>query len=222
MTWTLPNTLTVIRLATAPGLALVFLLLPRPLADWAALILFVGAAATDWLDGRLARAWGQESAFGAMLDPIADKAMVALALLVVAALSGLSVWTLLPASLILFREVFVSGLREYLGAAAGLLKVTRLAKWKTTLQMTAISLLFAQGIFAHYFGMGVFGMDGATVDGILSGAIPDEGGLNALYLGLQLTSYGGLALLWVAAALTVVTGWDYFRKALPLLTEART
>ena len=77
MSWSLPNVLTVLRLLAAPAVPLAFLLLPRPLADWAALLLFVGAALTDWVDGYLARAWRQESRFGAMLDPIADKAMVA-------------------------------------------------------------------------------------------------------------------------------------------------
>ena len=66
---------------------------------------------------------------------------------------------MLPATVILFREVFVSGLREYLGDVAGTLKVTKLAKWKTTAQMIAIAVLFSQGIFEHYFVMGTFGMD---------------------------------------------------------------
>ena len=77
-----------------------------------------------------------------MLDPIADKAMVVIALLVITGYSGMDPWLILPATAILFREVFVSGLREYLGDTAGLLKVTNLAKWKTTAQMTAIAVLF--------------------------------------------------------------------------------
>ncbi|MEM6467905.1 MAG: CDP-alcohol phosphatidyltransferase family protein, partial [Pseudomonadota bacterium] len=88
MTWTLPNILTTGRLLAAPAFALVFLVLPRPLADMVALVLFVLAAATDFLDGYLARRLNQESAFGRMLDPIADKAMVVIALSVVLALSG--------------------------------------------------------------------------------------------------------------------------------------
>ncbi len=222
MRWTIPNILTVIRLLAAPALGLAFLFLPRPLADWLALVIFIGASVTDYIDGYLARAWGQVSAFGAMLDPIADKAMVLIALLVLAMVTGPNPWVILPAVLIVFREVFVSGLREYLGATAGLLKVTGLAKWKTTVQMIAISLLFAQGIFAHYFGMGVFGMDQPTVAGILDGSIPDEAGLGLIYTGLQITSYGGIICLWIAALLTVVTGWDYFRKALPFLKEPAT
>ncbi|MBD3624120.1 MAG: CDP-diacylglycerol--glycerol-3-phosphate 3-phosphatidyltransferase, partial [Rhodobacteraceae bacterium] len=146
---TLPNVLTVVRLLAAPAFALVFVVLPRPVADWLALVLFVGAAATDYLDGWLARKWGQVSAFGRMLDPIADKAMVVIALAVLMGLSGLNPWVLIPAAMILFREVFVSGLREFLGADAGKLAVTKLAKWKTTVQMVAIPLLLLAGIFQY-------------------------------------------------------------------------
>src|SRR5690606_17421410 len=83
MRWTIPNLLTVLRLLAAPGVALAFVVFPRPLADWIAMSLFVMAALTDYVDGRLARAWQQESAFGRMLDPIADKAMVIIALAVI-------------------------------------------------------------------------------------------------------------------------------------------
>ena len=223
MIWNIPNTLTIFRLLAAPGVALVFLVLPRPMADIAAFTLFVGAALTDFLDGYLARAWGQESRFGAMLDPIADKAMVVIALAVVAAYvqPHLLFWVLLPASLILFREVFVSGLREFLGAEAGLLKVTKLAKWKTTVQMVSIGVLLLAGVFEHRFGMGTFGMDGQMVRAILSGEMPDESGLGRAYDLMIWSWYGGLALLWLAAALTIWTGWDYLRKAMPYLGEER-
>ena len=150
MRWTLPNTLTALRLLAAPGVAIMFLYFARPWADWFALILFVGAAVTDWIDGYLARAWKQETRLGAMLDPIADKAMVIIALLVIIGFSNWSPWLVLPATMIVFREVFVSGLREFLGTAAGTLKVTQLAKWKTTAQMIAIAVLFGQGIFLHH------------------------------------------------------------------------
>ncbi len=142
MKWTIPNILTVIRLAAAPGVAVMFLYFARPYADWFALLLFIGAAVTDWFDGYLARLWGQESKMGAMLDPIADKAMVVIALMVIVGFSSMSPWLVLPATFILFREIFVSGLREYLGDTAGTLKVTKLAKWKTTFQMVAIATLF--------------------------------------------------------------------------------
>ena len=219
MTWTLPNILTVLRLFAAPGVAVMFLYFTRPYADWFALILFVGAAITDWLDGHLARAWKQESKFGAMLDPIADKAMVVIALLIITGLSGMDPWILLPATVILFREVFVSGLREFLGDTAGTLKVTTLAKWKTTAQMLALAVLFGKGVFEHYFGMQVWGMDAAMIDAILTGLEEDVLGLNWKYNGMILTWWAGVVLLWIAAGLTLLTGWDYFRKSLPYLRE---
>jgi cardiolipin synthase len=99
------------RLLAAPGLVVMFLYFTRPWADMFALALFVVAAITDWLDGYIARTWKQESKFGKMLDPIADKAMVVIALLVITGFLGMNPWILLPATMIIFREVFVSGLR---------------------------------------------------------------------------------------------------------------
>lgn len=214
---TLPNILTLTRLTAAPMLGIMFLYFTRPFADWAALILFVGAALTDWVDGYIARTWKQESKLGTMLDPIADKAMVLIALLVITGIFGLNPLVLLPATLIVFREVFVSGLREFLGEVAGTLKVTKLAKWKTTVQMMAIAMLFAVGIFEHYLGMEGFGMDGVMIGQILDGKLEDLLDLNFLYGGMLVTWYGGVILLWVAAVLTVLSGADYFRKALPHL-----
>jgi len=169
MRWNVPNILTIIRLFAAPGVAIMFLYFARPWADWYAMTLFILAAVTDFFDGYLARKWGQESRFGAMLDPIADKAMVVIALLVITGVSGMNPWILLPATMILFREVFVSGLREFLGDEAKLLQVTKLAKWKTTAQMVAIAVLFAQGVFEHYFFMYSYGMDPQIVANILNG-----------------------------------------------------
>ncbi|MEP1538668.1 MAG: CDP-diacylglycerol--glycerol-3-phosphate 3-phosphatidyltransferase [Paracoccaceae bacterium] len=217
MVWTIPNILTVIRLAAAPLLAVMFLYFTRPHADWIALILFVGAAITDWFDGYLARAWGQQTRLGAMLDPIADKAMVVIALMVIIGFSSWSPWLVLPATVILFREVFVSGLREFLGDVSGMLAVTQLAKWKTTLQMVAIAVLFSQGIFEHYFGMWTWGMDEELVFAILDGREADHLGLKSMLAGAEWAGRIGLFLLWLAAALTLVTGWDYFRKAVPHL-----
>ena len=97
---TLPNILTLTRLTAAPMLGIMFLYFTRPFADWAALILFVGAALTDWVDGYIARTWKQESKLGTMLDPIADKAMVLIALLVITGIFGLNPLVLLPATLI--------------------------------------------------------------------------------------------------------------------------
>jgi len=219
MKWNLPNILTLLRLVAAPGVAVMFLYFTRPYADWFALVLFVGAAITDWFDGYLARAWGQETKIGTMLDPIADKAMVVIALMVIVAFSSWSPWLVLPATLILFREVFVSGLREYLGDVSGTLKVTLLAKWKTTLQMIAIAVLFSQGVFEHYLGMSVFGMDQQMVEAILNGEVEDHLGLGWKLAGMEWAGVLGLILLWIAAILTAITGADYLLKALPHLKE---
>ena len=221
MKWTLPNILTVMRLVAAPGLAVMFLYFTRPYADWFALLLFVVAAVTDWIDGYLARAWKQETRVGAMLDPIADKAMVVIALMVIVGYSTMSPWLVLPATVVVFREVFVSGLREYLGNVSGTLKVTKLAKWKTTTQMIAIAVLFSQGIFEHYLVMSTWGMDEEMVHGIILGDVEDLQGLGWQYTGMVWSGRIGVALLWLAATLTAITGFDYFRKALPHLKEAR-
>lgn len=217
MIWNVPNILTILRLIAAPVMAIAFILLPRPFADWCALAMFVLASLTDYLDGYIARKFNQVSKMGTMMDPIADKAMVVIALTVLCAVSSLSAWILLPAALILFREVFVSGLREFLGDVAGTLKVTRLAKWKTAVQMVAIAVLLAQGLFEHYFGMWTWGMDSALIQEILSGTTEDPLGVGYVFRGMSWTSYGGLVLIWVAAFLTVVTGVDYFRKSTPHL-----
>ncbi|WP_121094937.1 CDP-diacylglycerol--glycerol-3-phosphate 3-phosphatidyltransferase [Roseinatronobacter ekhonensis] len=217
MLWNLPNILTILRLLAAPGVVVLFLYFHRPFADWFALALFGLAALTDFFDGYLARAWKQETRLGAMLDPIADKAMVVIALLVITGYSGMDPWLILPATAILFREVFVSGLREYLGDTAGLLKVTNLAKWKTTAQMTAIAVLFlALGLDytreAHSTRLDIDLLDTLGQIGTSDLTVIDlatyDGGLVWLV---------GLALIWIAALLTLVTGWDYFRKALPHL-----
>ncbi|SLN21193.1 CDP-diacylglycerol--glycerol-3-phosphate 3-phosphatidyltransferase [Roseisalinus antarcticus] len=221
MRWTLPNILTILRLLAAPGVAVMFLYFNRPGADWFALILFGSAAATDWIDGRLARAWGLETRFGAAMDPIADKAMVLIALAVILGYSNMSPWIVLPATLIIFREVFVSGLREFIGPGKATLKVTSLAKWKTTVQMVAIAVLFSQGIFLHHLIDRTVGMSDELVIGVLSGTVPDEVGLRGLEAAHLWSGRVGVGLLWIAAVLTLVTGWDYLRKALPYLKEPK-
>jgi CDP-diacylglycerol--glycerol-3-phosphate 3-phosphatidyltransferase len=196
-----------------------FLYFARPWADWFALVLFLVAAITDYFDGYLARLWKQESRMGAMLDPIADKAMVVIALLVITGYSGMDPWLILPATAIIFREVFVSGLREYLGNASKLLAVTPLAKWKTTAQMVAISVLFgAMGL--EYIREQA---DARNRDLI---AEMSATGIDRTYnlLTFAQTSgeavwQAGLALTWLAAVLTVWTGWDYLRKAMPHLRD---
>lgn len=216
---TLPNFLTVLRLLAAPGVAIMFLYFHRPWADWFALSLFVGAAITDWFDGYLARLWKQESKFGAMLDPIADKAMVLIAIMVLTGYNGMNPWLILPATIILFREVFVSGLREFLGAKAGLLKVTNLAKWKTTAQMVAIAVLFL-GTGLEY--LNIVATQGMTpeqyIEAVAAGTrqpIPTCGNRDCA----SYANVAGLVLIWIAAILTAMTGWDYFNKARPYLRE---
>jgi CDP-diacylglycerol--glycerol-3-phosphate 3-phosphatidyltransferase len=204
MRWTIPNILTVFRLAAAPGVALVFVAFDRPVADWLAIALFIFAALTDYVDGRLARAWGQESNFGRMLDPIADKAMVVIALAVIVGLSGVNPLILFPVAFILLREVFVSGLREFLGAKAGRLKVTYLAKWKTTAQMVAIPVLLLAFVFEY---------DRRHGDVWYSFWFHD-------WMSWTLAN-AGLVLIWAAGLLTVMTGYDYLVKAMPFLRDRK-
>ena len=110
---------------------------------WVAFWIYATAAVTDFLDGYLARVWSQQSSIGRMLDPIADKLLVASCLLMLAAESSIHGWTLWAAIVILCREILVSGLREYLAALRVSVPVTKLAKWKTTIQLVAIGFLIA-------------------------------------------------------------------------------
>ncbi|MBB4212355.1 cardiolipin synthase [Rhodothalassium salexigens DSM 2132] len=180
----LPNALTVARVAAVPFLAGVFFL-AEPTKSLAAFLLFTVAALTDFLDGWLARKLRVVSGLGTFLDPIADKLMVGAALILLAwdgRLAGLHV---VAGVVILFREIFISGLREFLGNVKVTMPVSRLAKWKTTVQLVAIAVLL-----------------GAPLVG--AGA----GGAHLL----------GLALLWLAAAMTAITGWQYTAAAWPHLT----
>ena len=180
----LPNLLTLSRIAAVPVLVLL-VALGRPWADATACILFTLAGITDYLDGKLARDREMESDLGRMLDPIADKLLVGASLMALVGLGRLSAVALYPAIIILLREILVSGLREYLAALRVSLPVTRLAKWKTGFQMVALGTLLA-------------GDTGAAVLG----------------LGIVPVAWIGEALLWLAAALTLVTGWDYLMAGL--------
>jgi len=214
MIWTIPNILTIGRILAAPCLALVFAVFDRPLADWIALGIFVVAAITDFLDGWLARRLGQVTEIGKMLDPIADKAMVIVGLMVILAHArpaGLAAGymlslVLIPAAVIALREVVIAGVREYLGATK--LPVTELAKWKTALQLFAVGT----GIFVGAFEPGVTralgegGQSGADV----AIAVEDMAAVQVYYLAGLLT----VVSLWAAAILTVLTGWDYLLTAI--------
>jgi cardiolipin synthase (CMP-forming) len=144
----LPNVLTYARIAAIPvvvGCVYAQSIHDGPLwLRWVALAVFIAAGITDFLDGYYARIWDQQSAFGRMLDPIADKLLVASCLLVLAADDKFRGWgVLLAAIVILCREILVSGLREYLAALRVSVPVSKLAKWKTTLQLVAIGFLIA-------------------------------------------------------------------------------
>ena len=172
MTLTLPNFLTLCRIAVIPLVVGAFYL-SWPWNDWIACGLFAAACVTDWLDGHFARLWQQQSAFGRFLDPIADKLLVALTLMMLVAFKRLMMPALLPALVILAREILVSGLREFLAELRVSVPVSRLAKWKTGIQMVAIGVL------------------------LLNDSTPFT--LEPI----------GEALLWVAALLTLLTGYDY-------------
>jgi cardiolipin synthase len=175
--WALPNLLTYARIAAVPGVVacLYFQEVPRSgeWLRWVALAVFVAAAVTDILDGYFARKWGELTSFGRMLDPIADKLLVASCLLMLTAdgtIRGLSIWA---AIVILCREILVSGLREYLAELNVRVEVTRLAKWKTTLQLVAVGFLLA----------------GDAGDAIVPVVTPI--GLSLLWLSALLTLYTG-------------------------------
>src|SRR3954463_4843259 len=140
---------------------------------WVALLIFISAGVTDILDGYFARKWGEQSAFGRMLDPIADKLLVASCLLMLAADATIRGWSLWAAIVILCREILVSGLREYLAELRVSVPVTRLAKWKTTLQLVAIGFLLA----------------GEAGDRIVP--VVTQIGLTLLWLSAMLTLYTG-------------------------------
>ncbi len=176
----LPNMLTYGRLLAVPLVA-GLIMWGGDAARWIALALFIAAAVTDFFDGYLARRWQQQSALGRMLDPIADKVLVAAVLLVLAAddtIWGAHLWA---AIIILSREVLVSGLREFLAELRVSVPVTKVAKWKTTVQLVAVGFLIA----------------GPAGDKIMD----------------HVTDFG-LALLWLAAALTLYTGYDYCRAGI--------
>ncbi|MGB3502156.1 MAG: CDP-diacylglycerol--glycerol-3-phosphate 3-phosphatidyltransferase [Mesorhizobium sp.] len=185
--YNIPNLLTYARIIAVPLIVLCFFLEGRlessDFARWCALFLFAAASVTDYLDGYLARIWQQTSNIGRMLDPIADKLLVATCLMLLAAdpVETIHGWSLWAAIVILCREILVSGLREYLASLKVSIPVTRLAKWKTAVQMFAIGFLLA----------------GPAGDKIL-----------------PYTTQIGVVLLWIAAIITLYTGYDYFRAGL--------
>jgi CDP-diacylglycerol--glycerol-3-phosphate 3-phosphatidyltransferase len=141
----LPNLLTIGRIVAIPVICWL-LVVGGPVALWIALILYVAAALTDWLDGYLARRMKIVSGLGRMLDPIADKLLVGALLIVLAWTRQLSAFDLIPAVAIMVREIFVSGLREFLGPKNVVVHVTPLAKWKTTAQLVALAVVILESL----------------------------------------------------------------------------
>ena len=180
----IPNILTVGRILIVPFFVLAFYL-PGSYGDLTALILFIVASFTDFLDGMLARLLGEESKLGELLDPIADKIIVATALILLVMDGTIRHYEVIAAIIILTREILISGLREFLAEGKIKLPVSNLAKLKTVLQMVAIALL----------------LSGETGNKIIN--FQDY---NAQTI--------GIIFLWLSAALTLFTGYDYMRKGI--------
>ena len=141
----LPNTLTLSRIVAIPLIVAAFYL-PPVTASWTTFALFAYASATDYLDGMLARRWGQTTDFGRFLDPIADKLLVGAVLMMMIATGAISGAGVIACLLILLRELLVSGLREFLAGKQIQVPVSRVAKWKTGVQLVAIALLLLSGV----------------------------------------------------------------------------
>ena len=180
----IPNILTIGRIILVPFFVLAFYL-PGFYGDLTAFTLFVIASFTDFLDGMLARMLGEESKLGELLDPIADKIIVATALILLVMDGTIKHYEVIAAIIILTREILISGLREFLAKGQIKLPVSNLAKLKTFLQMVAIALL----------------LTGETGNKILN--FQDY---NAQTI--------GIILLWLSAFLTLYTGYEYLRKGI--------
>lgn len=151
MTLTIPNLLTLFRIAVIPILVLLFYK-EGHFYDWVKAVLFVLACITDFLDGYLARIRDEISTLGRFLDPIADKLLIAATILMLVGVGRISGITLLPAVIILCREILVSGLREFLSSIDINLPVSNLAKWKTAIQMGSLTfLLLGKASFISFF-----------------------------------------------------------------------
>lgn len=184
----LPNILTISRIVLLPALIALFFM-PGEAAAWTALWVYIFCAVTDFFDGYLARMLNITSNFGTFLDPISDKILVASLLIALAAFDRLDGPWMIPAIIIMMREFLIAGLREFLGPQNVKVPVSKLAKWKTAFQMTALGFLV----------IGDYGDDTMqSVFGFLSDNV----------VGALLT---GQILLTIAAAITVFTGWNYLK-----------
>lgn len=182
----LPNLLTYGRVVAVPVVVMCLFWPEEFWMRWTALGIFALAAITDFLDGYLARIWAQQSSLGRMLDPIADKLLVAACLMMLVADRTIHGWSIWAAIVILSREILVSGLREFLAELRVSVPVSTIAKWKTTVQLVAVGFLIA-------------GQAGETV---LPGNVTI-----------------GIVLLWIAALLTLYTGYDYFKAGIRHVVE---
>lgn len=180
----IPNTLTLFRIVLIPVVIGLFYW-QNPLGYIVAASLFLLACVTDFLDGYVARVLHQTTNLGRFLDPMADKLLVASTLLLLVGFQHIRGLSLIPAIVILCREILVSGLREFLAESAILMPVSNLAKWKTACQMTALFLLIAAPTYGTW----------------------------------SFLAHLGVFLLWVAAVLTLWTGYDYGRRAFSRVAE---
>ena len=163
----IPNLLTFARLFMVPVVVGLFYL-DRPLSNWAAASIFILACITDYLDGYFARTLRQTSDLGRFLDPVADKVLIAATILMLVGFDRIGQLTLIPAVIILCREVLVSGLREFLADTKVPLPVTQLAKWKTGIQMGALSLLIIDDIPGWPLPIDFVGTVGLWIAGFLT------------------------------------------------------
>ena len=200
MTITFPTLLSIFRLLAGFLILLGFLVLSRPAADVFAFGLFVCAAITDFVDGYLARKLNLVSELGKVLDSIADKIIVIIAWVIILAFFEFNAWITLPIGAIIFRELFIAGLREYLASKSLNMAVTFLAKLKTTLQMFTISLILFSGIFLQSETM---------YSSLFFRSIGESD--------LVLIEVICISLIWLSAVHTLFTGWLYFNTALGLM-----
>lgn len=172
MIYNIPNLLTLFRIALIPAITALFFV-PENWAVWTALALYSLGAITDFFDGYIARALKQTSAFGRFLDPIADKLYVAAILLLLAGFDRISGVWLIPAIIIMMREILIAGLREFLGPHKITLPVSKLAKWKTTVQLIAIGFLIVgplgETILPYSWQIGHWGLVIAAAFTVITG-----------------------------------------------------
>ncbi len=194
----LPNILTASRIVIIPIMVLVFYI-PGVISNVIAGTLFALASITDYFDGYFARSMKLQSNFGKCLDPIADKLIVIVAITMLIGFSNRNLWIVVPGLIIICREVLVSGLREYLAALHVSLPVSKLAKYKTGVQMTAITILLFGEKGAYYTFHTIFG-NFAELD-------------FKIFL-VNLILYIGKILFILASILTAITGYAYLRASL--------